>query len=185
MKLKPGQVLEEFEVEGHRIVFRTPGRGDAPRALKHMNRLVAEKAYINMQRRLTLAEERGWLRRAQRTNREGKRNAIVVVMDGEMIGGAGMGPGASGGNLHVGGVGIALSRMRGKGIGTRLMRLLERLARKNRKLKLRRLSVAEKNRPARVLYDKLGYRQVGRIPKGFRYYGKLMDEIIMVKRLRR
>ncbi len=185
MKLKPGQVLEEFQVGEHQVVFRLPKPGDARGCLRHINRLVVDRTLIGRQKRVTMTEERKWLRGVLRRMRKGETIPVLVVLDGEIAGSASVGPGGMQSNRHVGGVGIGLSRGRGLGIGTRLMRLIEKLARGHLKVKMLRLSVAERNRPARKLYRKVGYRQVGRIPRGFSHYGKLMDEIFMVKPLRR
>ncbi|MHC4915233.1 MAG: GNAT family N-acetyltransferase [Planctomycetota bacterium] len=185
MKLKPGQVLEEFELGGHRVVFRLPGPGDMPGCLRHINRLVADRTLIGRQKRVTVKEERKWLRGTLQRIRKGDFVLVLVVLDGEVAGSASASPGGMSSNRHVGSVGIGLSRGRGLGIGTRLMRLIEKLARKHLKVKMLRLSVAARNRPAHGLYRKVGYREVGRIPRGFSHYGRLMDEVFMVKPLRR
>jgi RimJ/RimL family protein N-acetyltransferase len=184
MKLKPGQVLEEFEVGEHRVVIRAHRPGDAPECLRHINRMVAQRTCINMQKRLTLAAERAWLRASIARNRSGPGCGLLVVVDGEIVGGAGITPGPMEGNRHVATLGIGFHKCRGMGIGTRVMKLLERLARERLGVTLLRLSVFSGNAGARRLYRRLGFRQVGRVPRGVRHYGKHMDEIIMVKPLR-
>ncbi len=185
MKLKPGQVLDEFRIGEHEVVFRLPKRGDEAGCLRHINRLVADRTLIGRQKRVTMAEERKWLRGVLQRIRKGEVIPVLLVLDGEIVGSASVAPGGMSSNCHVGMVGIGLSRGRGMGLGTRLLRLIGKLARKHMKVKMLRLSVAGKNRPAQGLYRKVGYREVGRIPRGFSHYGRFMDEIFMYKPLRR
>jgi len=86
---------------------------------------------------------------------------------------------------HVVTLGIALGRnYRNMGIGTELLKAMEQLARKEMRARVLELSYFEENRRSKHLYEKLGYREAGRIPKGINYYGKYMDEVLMVKVLK-
>ena len=186
MKLKPGQVLDEFEIEGHHIVFRTPKRGDEIGCMRHINRLVRDRVYIGRQTPVTLAEEKKWMRGLLRSQNAGEIVMVLVTVDGEIAGSAQVGLGRMRWNRHVAGLGIGLSRARGMGIGTRLMKLMIRLAREHfREVRMIRLSAAGRNRVALRLYRKAGFRECGRIPGGFNWYGKYMDEVLMVRPLRR
>ena len=46
-----------------------------------------------------------------------------------------------------------------------------------------KISVYEPNKIAKGLYEKMGFKETGRIPNGVNYYGKIHDEIIMVREL--
>jgi RimJ/RimL family protein N-acetyltransferase len=185
MKLKPGQVLEEFELEGHRVVFRTPKRGDAPACMRHVNRMVAQRLQISMQTRITLAAEKVWLRGVIKRNLSGQGVHLLVLVDGEIIGGGSVGVGPMAGSRHVATLGVALHKHRGQGIGTRLIRLLEQAARARLGAEILRLAVFGGNAGARRLYRRLGFRQCGKVPRGGKHYGKYVDELILVKPLRR
>jgi len=51
------------------------------------------------------------------------------------------------------------------------------------KPKIIRLNVFPTNKPAISLYRKFGFKKVAKIPKQISYLGKLIDEIIMLRRL--
>jgi RimJ/RimL family protein N-acetyltransferase len=59
------------------------------------------------------------------------------------------------------------------GIGTELIKTMESLARKQMKARLIELSYYEQNKASRHVYEKLGYKTVGRIPLGCNYYGEI------------
>jgi len=64
------------------------------------------------------------------------------------------------------------------GIATKLMEVLVREAKKHG-LKLIVLDVYENNYPARALYKKFGFKEVGRVPKAIFWKGEYVDEIRM------
>ena len=184
MKFKPGQVFEKFKVDGKEVVFRTPKGSDLEGCLKHINSLVREKAYIGMQKRKTLKEEKEWMKEALKTLKKGSIVHLLVTIDGEVVGSAGLERSPLDANRHVAKVGLGLSKGRGLGVGTRVMRTLERIARKHFKSRILQLTCYERNKPAMGLYKKMGFKKTGVIPKGCNYYGKYMDEVIMVKELK-
>jgi RimJ/RimL family protein N-acetyltransferase len=104
-------------------------------------------------------------------------------MDGKIVGDAFVGRSQGQAVEHRAVVGVGLNSERGKGIGYRMMKTLERLAIENFNAKMLYLEVFEHNKVARNLYKKCGFRETGRIPKGFIHYGKYMDDILMVKEL--
>jgi len=79
-----------------------------------------------------------------------------------------------------------ISACRGVGMGKYLMAEVIKLAKRELKPKpeIIRLSVFSNNKPAISLYRKIGFKEVGRIPKQIQYQGKLVDEIIMLLDLR-
>ena len=86
---------------------------------------------------------------------------------------------------HVGELGILLVKYyRGMGLGKFMMRYMIKEAHQKLKLEIITLKVYSKNKPAIRLYRKLGFKVAGKIPKGIKYYGKYMDDIIMFKHLK-
>jgi ribosomal protein S18 acetylase RimI-like enzyme len=76
-------------------------------------------------------------------------------------------------------LGIAIgSGYRDIGIGTEMMEVLIEESRKAG-LKLLLLGVFETNNRARHLYEKLGFKEIGRVPKGIFRNGRYIDEIRM------
>ena len=84
---------------------------------------------------------------------------------------------------HVGGIAIGIHRQyRNIGIGTRLMKSLISQA-KTMNLKILTLEVYSTNKRAIHVYEKLGFKETGRIPKGLFRNEKYIDQVIMVKEL--
>ena len=80
---------------------------------------------------------------------------------------------------HVGVLGIAVkSGYRRLGIATKLMEALLQEA-KRQGLKVIILDVYEKNLPALNLYRKMGFKEVGRIPKAIFWKGEYIDDVKM------
>lgn len=87
---------------------------------------------------------------------------------------------------HIGEFGIAIRKgYRGIGLGSYLTGEIIKLAKKELKPKpkILLLEVFSINKPAINLYKKFGFRIVVRIPEQIQYKGKLITEIIMIKRL--
>jgi RimJ/RimL family protein N-acetyltransferase len=85
---------------------------------------------------------------------------------------------------HVGTLGIGLRKdVRGMGIGKKLVRLCLCESKKKLELKIVKIYVFDTNKSARLFYKRLGFKEVGKIPKGVLHNGKYKDDIIMAKRL--
>ena len=109
---------------------------------------------------------------------------VVVEVNGKYRGTADVSRKPLDANKHVCSIGIGLhSEVRSLGIGTQLMELLEMLGKDILKCEIMEISVYEPNNAAKGLYEKLGFRETGKIPRGVHYYGKYYDELIMVKKL--
>ena len=61
MKFEPGKIIEEFEVNGKKVVFRYPKKGDADGLCKYFNKIIKDKEFIRMQKSVTLESEKEWL----------------------------------------------------------------------------------------------------------------------------
>ncbi|KYH39487.1 MAG: GCN5-related N-acetyltransferase [Candidatus Bathyarchaeota archaeon B63] len=84
---------------------------------------------------------------------------------------------------HVGDVGIIIkSGYRDLGIGTEIMKTLIDQARRMG-LEILTLTVFATNKRAIHVYEKVGFREVGRIPKAIYRNGEYIDRIIMAKEL--
>ena len=183
MKPKAYSICETFTAkDGKRVVLRSIKWEDLDDCLDFINSLVEEGAEILRDTTVTREEEADWL--GARLARIEKRQLIDVVaeVDGKMVANSEVEK-RSGFMSHVGYVGIAIkSGYRGIGIGTKLIQTLAKEAKKEG-LKVLVLDVFDINKPAKALYTKMGFKEVGRIPKGVFKNGKYIDIIRMTREL--
>ena len=184
--MKEGQILEEFTVGKEQMMFRLARKGDAEGLRDHVNALVREGARIALIKKMTLKEEQEWLEDVLKKQAKGEHYHVVVECEGKIVGGGNicisLGRGRA--TQHVATIGFGLSGgVRGKGVGERLGKLMIALAQKEFKSEIVRSSYFSDNEASARLHKKLGFRAVGRIPRGGKYGKKYLDEIIMVKEL--
>jgi len=150
-----------------------------------VNSLVKEEAQILFNKKISLKEEKKWIKDE---NNDIKRKKIVVLLakDENKIVGITDIKLERGRRNHIGQFGISIRNgYRGLGLGKYLMKEILKLAKKELKPKPKfiRLSVFSTNKIAQILYKKFGFKQVARIPQQLQYKGKLVDEIVMIKKL--
>ena len=68
----------------------------------------------------------------------------------------------------------------GKGVATRMMEALITRVKALPGLEIITLTVVSKNRPAKALYEKLGFQKYGTYPRSMRVNGRVLDEDYMV-----
>jgi len=168
--------------DGRGVTLRSPRWEDLDDMLDFINSLVEEDAPIAKDSRVTREEEVDWL--ANCLAGLEKRGLVVIVaeVEGSMVGQVFLSPRA--GRLkHVGNLGISVKKgYRNIGIGYELLREAEPHAEKLG-IEIIYLEVFDSNKNAIHLYSKLGYREVGRIPKGALYNGHYVDSVSMVKEI--
>jgi ribosomal protein S18 acetylase RimI-like enzyme len=181
--LREGTLIRRFKAEdGREVTLRAPRWSDLDDALDFINSLVEEGAEINVNQKTTRDAETDWMARHLSAVEKDKNVAVVAEVDGKFVGQVTVEP-QSGYHQHVGVLGIAIrSGYRDIGIGTELMREAEIQARRLG-LKILRLEVYATNSRAHHVYEKQGYRVVGRVPKVVLKDGAYTDSIIMTKEL--
>jgi ribosomal protein S18 acetylase RimI-like enzyme len=179
--MKAGTILQEFEARDCRkVVLRTPTWGDLDDMLEFINSLVEEEAMILMEVKQTRDQEIDWLARALSNMEKGRHVRVVAEVDGRMVGQCEVALG-SGRKSHVGALGISVKRgYRDVGIGQELMREAERHASRLGLEKIK-LEVFATNDRAIHVYEKMGYRAVGRVPGEIKHKGEYVDSLYMVK----
>lgn len=184
MKFAEGKLLKKINIDGEEIIFRLPRKTDARDCMDHINALVEEKAFLLICKKVSLKEEKEWLSGLIKKIKKGSMISIFVEYRGRMRGNIGLTRGILG-SSHTANIGIALSKeIRGKGIGAMLLHVAEEMARKDG-ISLLKIQYIVGNDVARHLYLKLGYKEVGIIPRilkrkesgKMRYY----DEMQMYK----
>ena len=148
---------------------------------EYINSLIVENAKISMDQKLTLKEEKEWLKGQIKLIEKNKAIYLIAYDKNKMISGSGIIL-DKGKSSHVGVFGITIKNgYRRIGLGSFLLKELIKLSKKKLKPKPKiiRLSVFASNQPAINLYEKIGFKKIARIPKTIKHNKKLIDEIIM------
>lgn len=178
------KIVEKFNLGEKEVIFRYPKPEDWKGLLLTINSLIKEKAMLVAQKRKTKKEEIEWLTDVLKKIKNKKSVFLVVEVDKKIKGSAGIDTGKEEFVSHIGEFGIALVKeIQGKGIGKKLLTKIIKQAKEKLKIKIVKLNVMRPNITAQNLYKKSGFREIGRIKKGIKYYGKYVDDIIMVKYL--
>ena len=181
--LKAGALIRRFTAkDGREVVLRAPRWSDLDDMLEFINALVEEGADITVDTKKTREEEVDWLARLLTSVEKDKQIAVVAEVDGRFIGQVEVGP-RGGSSKHVGNLGISIrDGYRDIGIGTELMIEAEAQARRLG-IKTVFLEVYATNERARHVYEKVGYREVGCLPKAALRDGDYIDSIMMAKEI--
>lgn len=172
-------IKEEFTAkDGRTIILRKPRWDDLDGLLDFVNSLVREEALINRIGEVSRSEEIEFLARRLSDIENKKVIQLVADVDGMIVGNAEVVK-LSGRESHVGKLGVSMrSGYRQIGIASKLIETLIRQAKKE-KLRIILLAVYEDNLPAITLYKKLGFKEIGRTPKGVCWKGEYIDDVKM------
>ena len=181
--VRAGEVIRRFTAkDGKEVILRTPRWEDLDDLLEYINSLVDEGADIMMDQKTTREQEAEWLGRKLVLPDKGEEFSLVAEVDGKVVANSAVTK-KKGRQKHVGGLGIAIREdYRDVGIGTEMMRTLIAQAGKMG-LELLVLCIFSTNKRAIHVYEKAGFREVGRIPRGLCKDGKYVDEITMSREL--
>ena len=150
-----------------------------------MNSLVDDNAKILKIEKVNLKEEREWMVSVLKAIKSKREVYVFAEHNGKVVGASNVKQ-YSGRQNHVGLFGIAIrDGYRGIGLGEYLAKQVIALAKKRFKPspKFIRLDVLSNNEPAQGLYNKIGFKEVARIPEQLQYNGKLVDELIMLLKI--
>ncbi len=111
-----------------------------------------------------------------------KRVSIVAEVNGKIVGNATIKK--MNGRLNkVGNIGILIKKeYRNRGIGTNLMKLLLKEAKKIG-IEIATLEVVADNKPAIRVYEKMKFKEFGKLPKSIQFGKKMKDIIYMYRRI--
>lgn len=173
---------KEFKAkDGTKIIFREPKKNDAKELLKFINSFSSEaKSGILMNERMTLKKEEKWLNESLSKIKENLKIQIFAEHNGKIVGECSLNRKTLK-ESHRSILGIAIIKdYRHKGIGTRMIKEIIKLARKRMKgLKIVELGVIEYNKAAKGLYKKIGFKKVSIIPKAIKEGNRYFAEEIM------
>ncbi len=181
--MKTGRILERFKAkDGKEVTVRTPRWEDLDDLMELLNSLVDEGAMIGRNKRITREEEADWLAKLFVVLEKGEGYSLVAEADGRVVGTCGLKKKKSWWS-HVGEVGVGIKEeYRGIGIGTAMLRRLLAQA-DEMDLRILVLKLFSTNKVAYHLYEGLGFKETGRIPKALFKDGEYLDEVTMTKEL--
>jgi RimJ/RimL family protein N-acetyltransferase len=181
--VKPGQIHSRVSLaNGETAILRAPNWNDLNDLIEYINGLVEEHAYITKTEKVTREAEAEWLGQRLAEIENGHVIHLVAEVAGKVVG-AGEVSQLPEERSHTGYLGIGMSKShRGHGLGTALMQALKELS-KNAGLKILILDVFATNNAATNLYEKIGFKETGRIPKGIYRDGNYIDIVRMTTEL--
>ena len=166
------------------VIFRYPKPTDAQDLMNLINSLVKEKPDIAKTTQVTISEEKLWLKNSIKSIKAKEKIIILAELDGICVGSCEIVKDPYDVSRHVGTLGIGLVKSaRGIGIGTSLIKTTLAEAKKKLGIRLVKLYVFDSNNVGKSLYEELGFKEIGRIPKGVYHNKKYKDDIIMAKTL--
>lgn len=173
-------MVKQFEINGEKVTFRYPRMSDLEGLLELVNAIVDDKAMVSSQTKKTKKEERAWLLSILKNMKKKEGIYLLVEINGKIVGNAAVELHKESAKKHVGVFGIMLRKeVRGKGIGEKLLRCVMEEARKVLKVKIITLEVMKSNTVAQHLYKKSGFKVIGTIKSGVRYYNRYEDDVLM------
>ncbi len=178
--MKTGKIVRRFTAKnGRKVILRTPRWEDLDGLLGFINSLSEEDLDVLPERRkITRDEEAGWLGNYLAEIERKKALMVIAEINGKVIANSEV-TSKRGANSHVGELGISiLSGYRDLGIGTEMLKTLIQESKKIG-LKVLVLHVFANNDRARRVYEKVGFKETGRIPKGIYRKNKYIDRVIM------
>jgi ribosomal protein S18 acetylase RimI-like enzyme len=176
--------IENFELEtGEEINIRYPKMSDLPKLLNYINELIEEDSYLILNKKLSLQEERDYLKQVLKEVKGKERVFLFALFKNKIVGTCEIRK-MKGRKSRVGELGISVKKeYRRKGIGKRLLKTAFSEA-ENIGINLLQLSVFSNNKAAISFYKKEGFEECGRIPKALKFKDELVDEILMYKEIR-
>jgi len=178
--MKAGKTVRTFTAkDGRKVTLRTIRWEDLDDLLELINSLVTERANIIRDTPVSREEEIEWLSKALALQEKGEVIYVVAVVDGKVVANSEIRRRLSGYDKHTAIIGVAIKEgFRDLGLGTEIMKTLIQLGREM-KLKVLMLTAFANNTRAIHVYQKLGFKETGRIPQKFFKDGNYIDEVLM------
>lgn len=167
------------------IQIRGLKQEDVTEMLSFINEISKEETYIRLQgEQLTMDEEVRYVDDFIR--RIGEGSAVkLLAFNGETLIGVSDVYLKDKIEKHIGVFGITIRKeWRGKGIGQELMKkTIAEATQKIKGLKIIELGVFANNPIAKKMYEKMGFVEYGRLPKGIKHRGEFVDHLYMYKQV--
>ena len=176
--------------DGRRVVLREADSKDLEKLLAYINSLVREKKrnessqlFTGFESRLTRRQEAEWLKELSRGIKEGAKISVLAEIDGEIAGNGDITRGSYSETRHHGHLGLTVREpYRGLGIGREMVKAILAEARRHG-LKIVDVEFLSTNKATIHVYEKAGFKRVGRIPGKVYRNGRFIDSLIMARSL--
>lgn len=185
MSITPGSVIREFTTKsGKAALIRYPQMDDVLLLQHFINTVSLEDTYIGFSgEQQSLESETIYLNSELEKIKSGDCVKLFCIVDGVIAGTCDIHRDDTlfTRRRHSGVFGLIVgSAYRGDGIGETLtLTTIDESRRIISGLRLIKLSCFANNKPAMHLYEKLGFKEVGRIPETLQYKGTYVDEVLM------
>ncbi len=188
--LKAGRVYKTLRVKGKTVILRVMNWDDTDRLLAFMNELADDKAsgrspevFTGFERKFTRSEEAEWVVTRMVQIVDGDMVSILAEVGKRIVANGEVTRGGYAETRHHGRLALTVTAAyRGLGIGRAMV---EVLVREGRRIGLKNLEVEflATNQAAIHTYETAGFREVGRIPGKVLRKGRLLDSVIMTRKL--
>ncbi len=176
-------IRTEETKSGKKIILRYPNANDAPLLLEYINTLSAEQTFIRFQgEQLSLDEEIKYLNDFIRKIHQKTAIKILAFHENLLVGIADIVL-EDKVSSHVGVFGLTVAQaFRNDRIGSLLAKTaINEAIKLLNGLEIITLGVFSNNPIAYSLYQKMGFIEYGRLPRGVKYKGTFVDHIFMYK----
>lgn len=181
--LKPGQIIANFKTQkGKEITIRVIDKEDAQKLMDFINPIFKEDTFLMRGPKdlVDFKEENKYVREQIKKLKKQERLLLLAVYENKIIGSTDLRRMVYR-QKHMGEIGIAVGEgFREEGVGQKLLLLLENEAKKMG-LKAFFLHCFANNQRALHVYEKMGYKRVGFLPKAYEYKAGFVDSITMWK----
>ncbi len=183
-QLRPGQILKEFQTKSDlKATLRILRQSDADDLQNYVNLLSAEDTYVAYSgEKVTLKDEEKFIKTSLENLKKGDAVPMVCEINGRIaaICRASRKMNMKKRSRHIAIIVISVKKeFRGEGIGKECMKEIIIQAKKIKGVNILKLTAFADNKPAISLYEKMGFKIVGRLPKQYLYRGKYQDNVIM------
>jgi ribosomal protein S18 acetylase RimI-like enzyme len=176
--LKSGTILHKFTTkDGREVILRTPKFEDLDDLIEISRSMVTGQI-------ISKEQEADWLKKRLTLLEMEKALILVGEVEGKVIARAEIKK-RSGFSRHVGYLTCIeiIKSYRDVGIGTEMMKVLIKQT-KMMDLIILHLVVASSNKRAIHVYEKVGFKETGRIPKYYLKDGIYSDDVVMVREIK-
>ena len=179
----PRIIFDGQTTKGLAVQLRYPVRDDLDALWKYINVLSKEQTFLIFQgEEISLEDETGWLN-AKLDQIARKQSIMLLAFHADELIGCAEIDMLHGVKRHIGDFGISIAQpYRGRGVGELLMQnVIESAYVELPGLEIITLEVFGNNAVAMNLYQKLGFKEFGRIPGGIIHRAAYIDAVYMVR----